>query len=374
MSDAAQSGAARRPLRAPQVYTRYPHIGAPTGFIQLARHLDPARVVAHEVPVSDGDDDFPVRSEPIRARVRERVRRGGVAWYKLSDLRAESMALGAVLSGRADLVHFLDGEHGPLYLPSLVRRARNALRGAAGARTVATFHQPPELLDDLLNPAVVGALDLVTVVSPTQAEWFGARCPSTRVEVVLHGVDVAHFTPGPHAARREGGLRCVTAGHWLRDWAAVRGTAERLSDVPGIAFDVVTSRDTGLEGLPNVTVHRNVSDDRLLDLYRAADVAFLPLTGSTANNALLEGIACGLPVVSTALPSVRAYLPGGEGVLVEPGAPGAVADSLAGALLALLDDAEARLAMGRRARARAEALAWPAVARQFAALYASLWR
>jgi hypothetical protein len=50
-----------------------------------------------------------------------------MAWYKLSDLAAELRALGRCGTGDAEVVHFLDGEHGAQFLPMLLRpRARRA--------------------------------------------------------------------------------------------------------------------------------------------------------------------------------------------------------------------------------------------------------
>jgi len=121
---------------------------------------------------------------------------------------------------------------------------------------------------------------------------------------VLHGIDTDFFTPRTEA-RREGPFRCVTAGHWLRDWTAVRAVAVALPDVE---FHVVTDRDTGLAGLANVRTHRNVDDATLRSIYQQSDALFLPLVQSTANNTLLEGIACGLPAVSTDLPSVGIFI------------------------------------------------------------------
>ncbi len=48
------------PLRARVLYTRYPHMGAHSGMVQLARHFDPTCVAARTVAVADGDDDFPI--------------------------------------------------------------------------------------------------------------------------------------------------------------------------------------------------------------------------------------------------------------------------------------------------------------------------
>ena len=121
---------------------------------------------------------------------------------------------------------------------------------------------------------------------------------------------------------------------------------------------------TGLEGLPNVEHHRGVSDEQLVRLYQQAHLLLLPLLETTANNALLEGIACGLPVVSTALPSV----PGDEAILIDRNDP----DALTEAVLRLRRDPEQRARRAQRARLRAESLAWPRIAPRFDQLYGEL--
>jgi glycosyltransferase involved in cell wall biosynthesis len=354
-----QVSSQKRPLRVRMIHTRYPHFGAHAGMFQLAKFLAPARVKVDLVSVSDSDEDLPFRNTRIRERLHRMIRARGVAWYKLSDFYAEWQAAQASMLFRMDVVHYIDGEHSASLLPGLLQRLR-----VLPTRTIATFHQPWTLLGELLNPLILQQLDLITVVSPDQAEWFRAAAPWTRVETVLHGVDTDFFSPGERS-HSDHVFRCITCGHWLRDWKAVRAVAERLSDHRRIEFHIVTSRETGLEGLPNVLFYRGIDDHTLRALYRSSDALFLPLTDSTANNTLLEGIACGLPVVSTILPGVRAYLSGNEGFLIERNEP----DQLTDALLTLRRDVDLRVAMSARARERAEQLSWHSIARQWEALY-----
>jgi glycosyltransferase involved in cell wall biosynthesis len=156
----------------------------------------------------------------------------------------------------------------------------------------------------------------------------------------------------------------VTVGHWLRKWNVLR---QVVCALPEVRFDVVTGAETGLAGLTNLHIHRGIDDRALADLYRSADVLLLPLIDSTANNALLEGMASGLPVVATDLPALRTYLPEG-GALV----PGNSIEGFVAAVHSLRHDISLRQAMGHRARARAEELAWPRVVRQYEALYAKV--
>lgn len=342
--------------------TFYPHWGARSGIHQFLRFIDRNRFLVRERCVSDSDGDFPLKSERVRKVLRDVVRSHGMEWYKLSDLTVEMRILRRCLGERVDLVHYLDGEHSAQFLPLVLKRL-----GIRRPRFLATYHQPSELLGSLVREDVIRRLDRITVVSPEQLGYFRQVGVSSKVQVILHGIDTGHFSPGMRS--RSGDVfKCVTVGHYLRDFNAVRAVAQKLSQRPEIQFQVVSGRAQGLEDLANVMVYKNVDDETLVRLYREADVLFLPLLQSTANNSLLEGIACGLPVVSTRLPSVKAYVPGPEAVLIPENDP----DLLADALVELFENPGRRAAMGDAARARALELDWHRIGLQYEALYAEL--
>jgi glycosyltransferase involved in cell wall biosynthesis len=344
------------------IRTRYAHWGAHSGINQFIRYIDQSRYQVAVRQVSDGDDDFPIKYSAVRSPLRRWVQRKGMAWYKLSDLTAEVKVLGRCLRNGVDVVHYLDGEHSAQYLPRLLKRA-----GKGRIKLVATFHQPAEILDSLVIKDVISKLDQIIVVSPDQAAYFEPILGPDRFRVILHGVDTDYFRPA-NKPIRERVFKCITAGHYLRDFEAVRRVAEKLIDYRDIEFHIVTSKTTGLEGLANVILHRNVDDATLLDLYQGANALFLPLLGSTANNALLEGIACGLPVISTLMPSIKTYVPGREAILIEKND----SEELAQAILHLFEDRDAATRMAGHARKRAEELSWQNIAPQYEAVYSSV--
>jgi glycosyltransferase involved in cell wall biosynthesis len=336
-------------------HTLYQHWGARSGYTQFILHLDPQRFrpLVHSASLSDVDLAW---LRPIRPVLKALIRRGGIPWYNLSDLNAELLALVSCLAGRTDIVHFLDGERSALFLPRFLRLAH-----LSKIRTVITFHQPPQILREAVNADLLRWIDQVVLVSPSQLSFFRRYVPEDRLHVILHGVDVEFFRPSG-SPRDTSSFRCVTVGHWLREWNVLRQIVDAL---PQIRFDVVTGLETGLGGLPNVHIHRDMGDGALADLYRTVDVLLLPLIDSTANNALLEGMASGLPVVTTDLPAVRTYLQDSGGLLI----PNNSVEGFVAALQSLRQDLRLRHAMGGSARTRAEELAWPRLVPIYEALY-----
>src|SRR5439155_20758721 len=100
-----------------------------------------------------------------------------------------------------------------------------------------------------------------------------------------------------------------------------------------------------------------------------SDLVVLPSVGrgEAFGMVLLEGLACGKPVVASDLPGVRSVVQQtGGGLLVSPGD----AETLAQAMESLARDPQRRAALGRAGRATvARDFAWPTLARRLDALY-----
>jgi glycosyltransferase involved in cell wall biosynthesis len=349
-------------MRVRLLQTHYPHWGKYAGYHQFIRYLDEGRVRAKLYRHADGYSTFRWPVGGLRKLAQRNAGPVERRWYSITDFAAELQSIPSSVFGSSSIVHFLDGEHSANYLPIWLRRLP-----WQSARTIATYHQPAHMLDALVEPATIRCLDRVNVVSRTQAAYFEQFIEDDKVSVILHGVDTDYFSPAA-GGPGDGVFRILTVGHWLRDWAAIDAVIERLGRDKSMEFHFVGRKNAPAHGPTNVFHHHNVTDAGLRSLYQQADILFLPLTDSTANNSLLEGIACGLPVVSTKMASVEEYLPGNEAILVEKDRH----DDLAAAVLALRDDEDTRRSMGRQARGRAEELGWHRVAPQFEALYALL--
>jgi glycosyltransferase involved in cell wall biosynthesis len=119
------------------------------------------------------------------------------------------------------------------------------------------------------------------------------------------------------------------------------------------------------EGMRNVHLYSAIPDDRLLAMYQQAHLLLLPLNDCTANNAVLESMACGLPIFSTEVGSIRDYVDDRCARL----APLHDAEGLVDALIQVDDDRDLLRGMSLAARAKADQFAWPRVAERMMGFY-----
>jgi teichuronic acid biosynthesis glycosyltransferase TuaC len=182
--------------------------------------------------------------------------------------------------------------------------------------------------------------------------------PKERITVLPNGVDEARFRPLARAeSRRRLGLpaeRPILAfvGHWnqrkgpLRVMEAIRARP----DVGAVFLGRGLQRPTG----PQVLHAGPVPHADVPVWLSAADLFVLPTLDEGCSNALLEALACGLPVVTSDRPFNRAVVDESVARLVEPRDTAA----LGAAIAELVDrpDERARLAAAALAHARAFSL------------------
>jgi glycosyltransferase involved in cell wall biosynthesis len=300
--------------------------------------------------VPSGDNHFPLSNAKLRLYVGEIIRKCSAKAYDLNNLVAEIVALREWWSRGFDLLHYLDGEHSLQLLPFTFRKL-SFLR--TRPPIVATFHQPPTKLSSVLNPE--------------QKSYFEQYLPESKVSLILHGINVDHYRPGS-GQKGEGKLKCITVGSWLRDYECVLEVARSLVSNPNIEFHVVSAELAEQDVPENVHVHCRLEDAELVRMYQDSSVLFIPLRDSTANNVILEGIACGLPVVVSDLPGVKAYVPGDEAILVKDNSR----EKFASALLGLQQNRKRLADMALCARQRALELSWRKIVSQVESVYSGL--
>jgi glycosyltransferase involved in cell wall biosynthesis len=344
------------------IKTFYPHWGEHTAFNAFIPHFDPSRFSITMVNVPMGRS--PLLQRMLRALLAATGRNAEQCAYGPRDLLAEVAAAFKTVSKKIDIIHLLDAEHGLMYLPDLLGMLRTL---SAAPRIIALFHQPPSLLAGMVNPRIVRNVDCIQVVAPAQADFFRALVPEVKIETTLLGVDTEYFAP-PLSRPLSEKFRCLSGGVWLRDFDAVYRTAELLKEQPQIEFHIVAPRDESRAELQNIFYHEGIPDEELLHLYQGCDLLFLPLKDATANTFLLEGCACGLPIISTDLPSLKVYFPGEEAVLIQHNR----AEEFAAVIGVLCNSPHRLRLMSEKARRRAEELSWKNITGLYQDIYQRL--
>lgn len=355
---------------------------------ELARRGHAVHLVAPDYGAREQDEDFSIERLPARSIVfdpEDRLIRGDA-------LRA---ARARLVRQRWDVIH--------VHTPFQAHRLGRWLRRELTLRTVETYHThfeeyvahylpwlPARALRFAarrLSRRLCDAADHLIVPSQQMVEVLRGYGVAAAMTVLPTGIDLAQFARGDGAAFR--------ARHGIAPQRPVLVTVSRLAREKNIGFllEVVAAlrprfpdllfviagegpdgealqaqaRALGLEH--NVRFFGYLDREReLLDCYRAGDVFVFASPTETQGLVLIEAMALGVPVVSTARLGTAAVLEGAQGARI---APQAVAP-FAARVAELLADPALRASLGRYARDDARRWSAPALIDRAEQLYAAL--
>lgn len=237
--------------------------------------------------------------------------------------------------------------------------------------TAVTYHQPAGHLANLLPPSMWRALteraEHIITLDPHQQGFFADLMQPERVHLIPHGIDTTTFAPADRPAERP---LVLTVGWWLRDWDVLDTVHERLHRQHGNAIElvVVTRHADSRPWHPAARVLEGIGEQMLIELYRKAAAMLLPLQDASANNALLEALACGTPVVATDVGGLPYYAGDSSAVVLTPPGDAVTATEAVEKFLAEIGTS-GHIARRTAARLRAQDFAWPAVADQVRVVY-----
>ena len=217
------------------------------------------------------------------------------------------------------------------------------------------------------------------------------EAPEDRIQVIPCGVDMEVFKPMPRdEARRELGLGDENVLLYVGRVQPLKGpellleSVARLDLNEGLKVLIVGGDVTGDEEVTKVrrlaeelridhlvSFEGTVPHKRLVHYYNAADLCVVPSFYESFGLVAAEAMACGTPVVATAVGGLPETVKDGlNGSLIRNRNPEALAEKIS----LLLNDVRLRGLLASRARESVAALNWPTVAGRVAGLYESVYR
>jgi glycosyltransferase involved in cell wall biosynthesis len=285
--------------------------------------------------------------------------------YSYEDFVAELRLLARSRLRKPDLVHALYGDD----QLDLLLRARRLLP----CPLVASFHLPAFRVADRFerfHKQLLAGIDAAVVVSRCQLKDFRCWFGRDKVIYVPHGIDTRRFCPSGHDPQQRR-IRLIIVGDHMRDWEASRRIIDECNACRfPVQFDVVIRQAMWpvFAGCANTRLHAGIQEEELIRLYQEADALLIPVIDATANNTVLESLACGTPVISNSVGGISDYVDGTCGWLFGKG-------EVMG-IVKLIDQLcnYPEIARSRRESARRKSIefSWDRVAEQMVTIYQAL--
>jgi len=146
--------------------------------------------------------------------------------------------------------------------------------------------------------------------------------PSEKIEVFPNGVQAASFYPrSKRAAREKFGFPphdfIISYVGQFSDRKGVLRLAEAADGIPGVSVAFAGSGDL-MPSMKNCIHRGKVKPDDIPDFLSAADTFVLPTINEGCSNAIVEAMACGLPIISSDMPFNRDILDQDNAILINP--------------------------------------------------------
>lgn len=193
----------------------------------------------------------------------------------------------------------------------------------------------------------------------------------TEIKVITNGIDGEYFFPEPkHKLQNEIKLLSVGRISKIKGFDLVIHAISKLKNID-LTYTIVGDgpESKNLETLKvRLGLEKKVflsgikSKNELREIYRSSDIFILPSHNEGMSNALLEAMACGLPVIVTNAGGTIELINHGKNGFIFP--KGNI-DELVKCLSILINDENKRLELGINARKTAEIFSWKMIASEF---------
>jgi glycosyltransferase involved in cell wall biosynthesis len=299
----------------------------------------------------------------------EPQRRGGV--QRRFSRQLSLSLLRALRTEAADVVHF----HGARSLHAML--GATAVRARQQRLALVAQDHGPRSVGPVMRRVQLGALRRCDALLPANDESLAelrAKVPGVAVHVVPNGVDADVFHPDEQQHHGCDPFRVLIVSRLMADKdpltmagaiaeVARRGLQVEVTVVGAGELRAAVEDRLRAAGVP-VTFVDKLTQPELAARYRSVHALVLTSLREGFNQATLEAMASGTPVVASDIAGIREGV-GTAGLLAPPGQPTAFADHLE----LLATNAGVWEDHRRRSLERAGRFAWPAIADQLDGIY-----
>lgn len=244
----------------------------------------------------------------------------------------------------------------------------------APKNVITTIHHPigrdyPPCMEDNLK-----RISSAIVMYSEGVEHFEKYIGKGRVKFIQYGVDTEFFFPRQENIYNE--RRLFFTGQNGRNTNMLKRIILKLiNKYPEIKIDMLvpeTLKKTDFRELVNYSTirwHHNLSEIEVRGLYQKSYLLLMPMQDSGVNTAIVEALACGIPIITTDVGGARNY---GAGTIY-PAVENNDDRAMVGLIEKYLSDAGWRNEVGKKCREFAEQnLAWPLIAKRHLEVYKEL--
>jgi glycosyltransferase involved in cell wall biosynthesis len=282
-------------------------------------------------------------------------------WSRRSSLRMELKAYSILKRQKIDVVHYLWGDRDIGFLDFFKKDHKIKL--------VISLHNCVSMLDETFNfPGRFRNFDALVLMSNVQRKYFeNAGVAPEKIHVVLHGIDCNHFKPSINN-KKDNTFTLLSVGSWQRNFTVLSEICRKLGNVPNLRIKIISNAKFRylFEDQKHVDFQSGLSNEELLKAYQEASCLLMTAEDATANNALLEGLACGLPVVTERVGGIPEYVNEKCALFCDS------VDSFVENIIRISASAELQKEMSLASRQRALELDWKNSARQLQEIYNQL--